>query len=224
MSIVSHSVAIPELVHDQASGHLLREDGQEDLCFALWRPSQGAKRLTAIVHRLILPIDGDREVHGNASFFPQFLERAIEEAQNANCGLALMHSHPEGAGWQGMSRDDVETEEGRAAAVLAATGLPFVGLTIAGRDSAWSARFWEREAPRVYKRRDCGTVRVVGDRLSVTYNDAIAQPPMATEEQVRTVSAWGDVQQAHLARLKVLVVGAGSVGGFIAEALARTGI
>jgi molybdopterin/thiamine biosynthesis adenylyltransferase len=40
---------------------------------------------------------------------------------------------------------------------------------------------------------------------------------------VRTVSVWGEESQAHLVRLRAGVIGAGSVGGMIAEALARTG-
>jgi len=212
-----------EAIDRQACAHLLRADGQEDLCFALWRPSHGAERLTALVHALILPTGDERHVHGNASFEPAYFERAISVARAADCGLALMHSHPEGAGWQGMSKDDVSTESGRAAAVYAATGLPFVGLTIAGVDSSWSARFWERTAPRTYQRRDCISTRVVGGALRVAFNDRLSPPPAATDEQVRTISAWGEEKQAIIARLRFGVVGAGSVGGFIAEALARTG-
>lgn len=223
MSASLFSAAMSDELHAQASAHLLREDGQEDLCFALWRPSQGAKRFTALLRTLIMPEEGEREVHGNASFQPAFLERAITLAQSTDCGLALLHSHPLGGGWQGMSKDDAETESGRAAAVLAATGLPFLGLTLAGRDEAWSARFWKRVAPRTYERRDCASVRVVGDRLRVTYNDAILPPPAENEHQVRTVSAWGEAAHSHLVRLRVGLAGAGSVGGFIAESLARTG-
>ena len=138
MSAPLFSAALSESLHAAARAHLLREDGQEDLCFALWRPSRGAKRFTALVRALVMPMEGERDVHGNASFQPAFLERAISLAQSADCGLALLHSHPLGRGWQGMSKDDIETESGRAAAVLAATGLPFLGLTLAGLDSAIS--------------------------------------------------------------------------------------
>ncbi|MFO1114415.1 MAG: ThiF family adenylyltransferase [Beijerinckiaceae bacterium] len=223
MSAPLFSAALSESLHAAARAHLLREDGQEDLCFALWRPSRGAKRFTALVRALVMPMEGERDVHGNASFQPAFLERAISLAQSADCGLALLHSHPLGRGWQGMSKDDIETESGRAAAVLAATGLPFLGLTLAGLDECWSARFWERVAPRSYERRECASVRVVGERLRVCYNDAILPPPDANEQQIRTVSAWGEADQANLVRLRVGLVGAGSVGGFIAESLARAG-
>lgn len=222
MSRAARSVAMTEEVACAARTHLLRADHQEDLCFALWYPSRGLHRMTALVQRLILPGKGERNVHGNVSFEPAFFERALSEAAAADAGLALLHSHPGGRKWQGMSHDDVVAEQGNAGAVLGATGLPFIGLTLAG-DGAWSARFWERTAPRTYPRAWCTTVRVVGDRLGMNYNEALAPLPQPTGEQVRTISAWGEDCQADLVRLRVGIVGAGSVGGIIAEALARTG-
>jgi hypothetical protein len=215
-------VAMTSHVDDLARTHLLRADGQEDLCFALWNPSRGRERTSALIERLILPQAGDRLLHGNVSFTPQFLERALGEAAATGCGLAFMHSHPLGRGWQGMSAPDVVAEKTNAGAVYGATDLPFVGLTLAA-DAAWSARFWERTAPRMYLRRWCSAVRVVGDRLRATYMDELAPRPRVTKAQVRTVSAWGEDAQASLVRLRVGIVGAGSVGGFIAESLARTG-
>lgn len=216
------SVAMIEDVDFEARTHLLRADHQEDLCFALWYPSQGKYRKTALIKRLIIPEKGDRNVHGNASFKPAYFERALVEAANAHSGLALLHSHPHGRGWQGMSTDDVNAEQKNAGAVFGVTSLPFIGLTLAG-DGNWSARFWERSAPKTYSRTWCATVRVVGNRLRLNYNDQIIPPPQTTGEQVRTVSSWGEKCQADLARLRVGIVGAGSVGGIIAEAIARTG-
>lgn len=222
MSRASHSVGMTGEVASTARCHLLRPDGQEDLCFALWYPSSGQYRTTALIHRLILPGKEDRNVHGNVSFEPTFFERSLAEASAAGAGLALLHSHPMWCGWQGMSKDDVAAEQGNAGAVFGATGLPFVGMTLA-KDGAWSARFWERTAPRTYRVAWCATVRVVGDSLALTYNGKLVPRPKPTDEQLRTVSAWGEDCQADLVRLRVGVVGAGSVGGFIAEALARTG-
>lgn len=222
MSRAALSAAMTEEVDRAARGHLLRADRQEDLCFALWYPSRGRSRTTALIQRLILPEDGERRVHGNASFEPAFLERALAAAAAEGAGLALLHSHPRGRGWQGMSDDDIAAEQGHAAAVFGATRLPLVGLTLAG-DATWSARFWERTAPRTYPGAWCATVRVVGDRLRMSYNPKLAPPPHPTEEQVRTVSAWGEASQADLTRLRIGIVGAGTVGGIIAEGLARMG-
>jgi molybdopterin-synthase adenylyltransferase len=219
---MNYSAALPHPVHAQALDHLLRPDGQEDVCFGLWYPSQGADRMTALIERVILPEYNDRRVHGNASFLPQYFERAVSEAAKAGAGLAFLHSHP-APGWQDMSPDDVRAEETHAPAVTGATGLPFVGMT-AATDGAWSARFWVKTRPRHYERRWCRSTRVVGERLAVTYHSQLVKLPTFRAELTRTLSAWGPAAQAALARLRVGVVGAGSVGFLVAEALARMGI
>lgn len=220
---MKRSAALTKMVHDDLVRHLARSDGQEDLCFALWQPSLGRDRETALVHDVILPNDGDRDVHGNVSFQPQFLERALGIALERESGLAFLHSHP-APGWQGMSPDDVRAEEGMVGAVLSTTGHPLLGMTLGASDEAWSARFWDRTAPREWKASWCETVRVIGERLEVSYCDALVPVPEVTPSQVRTVSAWGEERQAHLARLRVGIVGLGSVGMPVAEAMARTGV
>lgn len=222
MSRVAFSAAMTGEVDALLRRHLLRGDGQEDLCFAIWHPSRGATRISALIRSALLPAPGDRAVHGNASFGPSYFERALAEAAAQGGGLALLHSHPAGRGWQGMSQDDINAEHGHAAAAFGATGLPLVGLTLAG-DGIWSARFWPRIAPRQFERSFCGSVRVIGDAFQAHFFDQLAPPPTASAAQVRTISSWGPRSQANLARLRVGVVGAGSVGGMVAESLARTG-
>lgn len=217
-----NSVALPTPLHEAALRHLLRLDRQEDLCFALWNPSQGSSRLTACLESLVLPEAGERHVHGNVSFSPAYFARAVSLARRKNCGLAFLHSHL-GPGWQGMSPDDVRAEQGHAPPVYGATGLPFLGLT-AGTDGAWSARFWIRTGHRQWERQWCDSVRVVGGRMLVTYHDELHPPPRMRERLTRTISAWGKRAQADLMRLRVGVIGAGSVGALVAEALARMGI
>lgn len=217
-----YSIAMTETVHAGACSRLLREDFQEDLCFALWYPSSGKNRQTALIERLILPESGDRKINGNVSFSPTYLDRAIKLARESGAGIALMHSHL-GPGWQGMSSDDIVAESRHAPAIFGATGLPFIGLTI-GTDQSWSGRFWEKEGFREYKRLWCESVRVVGGALNITFDEEQKATPIITDKQERTVSAWGEKCQADLARLKIGIVGVGSVGSIVAEALARTGI
>src|SRR5262249_26832996 len=123
---------------------------------------------------------------------------------------------------QGMSRDDFDAERAHAAQALAVTGLPLVGMTLAG-DGSWSARLWPKADGR-YQPQWCANVRIAGQRLRLTYSDRVMPVPAVDERLVRTVSAWGERAQADLARLHVGVVGAGSVGSMVAEALARLGI
>jgi len=210
-----------EAVHEMLVSHLVRPDGQEDLCFGLWKPSQGKSRLTALVHDVVLPGLHERQVHGNASFNPTYLERALRLASNANSGLAIIHSHPGAHTWQGMSLDDQHAEAGRAGSASAVTGMPLVGLTLAGRSENWSARFWERVGQRAYEARDCESVRVVGKWLDISRPE---QPRLFNPLLVRTLSAWGETVQSTLEHLRVGVIGLGSVGSIVAESIARMGI
>lgn len=220
---MSFSVALTSDIHTDALRHLLRSDGQEDLCFALWNPSHGAERKSALVGELLLPLEPDREVHGNAEFMPQYFARVLDLAVKKRMGIAFMHSHL-GPGWQNMSLADVQAENRIAASVKGATGLPLVGMTL-GTDGAWSGRFWEKTGPGKYERQWCRTVRVVGENgLQITFADHLCPPPKFRERLRRTISAWGEKNQAKLARTTFAVVGLGSVGSIVAESLARMGI
>ncbi|HYW30165.1 MAG TPA: ThiF family adenylyltransferase, partial [Gemmatimonas sp.] len=214
------SVAMSAEVHNSLRAHLLRVQGAEDLTFALWRPSVGTTRTTALVHAVLWPVDGDRQVHGNVSFNRQYVERALAEAQAHGCGVALLHSHV-GPGWQSLSPDDVVAERRIAGSAELVTELPLLGLTL-GTDGIWSARVWEHDGTR-YERQWCESVRVVGRRLAVSWMDKLVPPPVAREAFRRTRRVWGEVAHASLARLRVGIVGLGSVGMTLAEGLARAG-
>lgn len=200
--------------------HVHKPARQEDLAFAYWRPSVGGRRFTAVITELVLPVEGDRILHGNVSFLPQYILRVLADVPDG-CGVAFLHGHLS-PGWQGMSDDDVVAERDRlAGAVAGRTGLPLVGLT-RGTDGAWSGRLWLRKARHAYERRWARSVRVVGSTLSVTYRP---QEPLAniTGSQVATLSVWGQAAQDQLARCRVGIVGLGSVGSLVAEALSRIG-
>lgn len=209
-----------------ASNHLLRHfrrgDEQEDLCFALWRPSTGGRRTTAIITAVVLPEPEETALDGNASFLPRYLGRAVRLAQQQNAGLAFMHSHPT-PGWQDLSDLDVVAERDIIAYAARPTGLPLVGLTV-GTDGYWSARFWTWRGRRP-RRQWCRKVRVVGpDRYRLFFNDRRVPPPDRHSMLRRTFDSWGERNQNDIARLRIGVVGLGSVGALVAEALARIGV
>lgn len=219
-------VAFTQDAHLTATRHLLqhfeRGDLQEDLCFAVWHPSTGATRRTALIGEIVLPVDGDRELHGNVSYNPAYFARSLDLAVARGAGLAFMHSHPT-PGWQGMSKPDVLAERDRLAYPAGATGLPLVGLT-AGTDGHWSARFWCRDG-RSMVRHWCRQVRVIGPQSYTAYYNDDATPPGARRNILRrTFDTWGITAQATIARLTVGIVGLGSVGAIVAESLARIGV
>lgn len=217
------SVAMTADAHDSLVEHLLRADGQEDICLATYRPSTGANRRTALVRRIVLPEPGDRAVHGNASLTGGYVLRTAALAQEDGCGLVLAHSHPLGRGWQGVSGPDHDAETAYANLAREITGMPLVGMTLAG-DHAWSARHWDRGTGRGVEATYAENVRVLGGRLAVTWNDALVPPPSPRRSQVRTVASWGERVHRDVARRAVLVVGAGSVGLDVAVRLAATGV
>ena len=221
-----YEVALTEDADRTAREHLLqhfrKRKRQEDVCFAMWRPSTGANRYTALIDRVELPGPGERLLHGNASFEPEYVARVIREARKQGAGVALMHSHP-GKGWQGMSEADVEAERDVLAYPAGATGLPLLGLTV-GSDGYWSARFWERDGKRM-ARRWCEKARIVGSQsCGFHYNDSLMPPKPRREALRRTYDTWGAETQGVISRLNVGVVGLGSVGCIVAEAMARIGV
>jgi hypothetical protein len=219
---MKYSVVIPENLQEQLRRHLIRRDGQEDLCFALYNPSEGRTRYTAAIKEVILPLPGERQVHGNVSFNSEYYDRVCSLALEKGCGICFLHSHP-GPGWQGMSRDDIEAEKMLAPRVKATTGISLLGMTT-GNDETWSARFWIKKAPSTYERKWCATVRVVGKGFKIHFHEQQMPAPTFGKEFTRTVSAWGSSKQGILSRLKVGIVGLGSVGSIVAEALYKTGI
>jgi hypothetical protein len=219
-------VAVAGEQHDNLSNHLTRPDGQEDVCFALWWPSTGVRRLTAVIAQPVLPGLDERRVDQTAWFTGDYAFRAACEAAAAGAGLALLHSHPGATSWQGAPEGSADADSERKIANLAReiTGHPLVGMTLSTGSQTWSARRWDRGQGSSIAATEATNVRVFADALRVGYQPTLRPPPVARDTQVRTLHSWGEQVQADLARLRVLVVGAGSVGQLILEMLARTGV
>ena len=221
---VWHEVALTSEANRAACDHLLQHYRhgrcQEDLCFGLWTPSTGRERETAIVTTVLPPTERERNLHGNASFEPDYLARVTRAAMRRSQGLVFMHSHPS-PGWQDMSVPDIRAERDRIADTARATGKPLVGMTV-GTDGHWSARIW-REGPRGKVRSWSRKVRVV-EKGRLTIWQRPASGSVDRRKQRRTIESWGEQRQRRLEALRIGIVGLGSVGSVIAEGLARTGI
>ncbi|HEU5038844.1 MAG TPA: ThiF family adenylyltransferase [Nocardioides sp.] len=213
-----HSVAMTAVHHEDLSRHLLRTDGQEDICLATYTVSTGADRTTRLIADIELPGEGDRQVHGNATIAGGYVLRVAAKAAREGRGVVMMHSHPGGRRWQRMSSPDADAESSFSGLVERLTGLPLVGMTLAG-DGAWSARVWVKGTPQW-----AGSVRRVGAKLHTSWNDDLVPSLADAATQARSISAWGEDSHRDITRLRVLVVGVGSVGLDIVQRLAATGI
>jgi len=218
------SVAMTAAVDDALCRHLVRDDGQEDLCLATYRPSTGLRRRTALLHQVHLPEPGERYVHGNATITGGYVLRVAAAAADRGDGIVVLHSHPRGRGWQQMSAPDHDTEGAYANLAREMTGQPLVGMTLAGHDGTWSARHWDCGVGGEVAPTGCENVRVIGDHLRVSWDDAQVPPPGVQCTNVRSVTSWGARRHADVARRSVLVVGLGSVGLDVAIRLAATGL
>ena len=205
-------------LHRKLSGHLLREDGQEDICLATYTVSTGSRRTSRLIASIELPQPGERQVHGNATITGAYVLRVAGQAAREGRGVVMLHSHPNGHGWQRMSSPDADAESSYAGLVEQLTGLPLVGMTLAG-DESWSARVWVAGEPEWTE-----SVRRVGRTLVVTWNDDLVPSRAELKTQARTISAWGEQLHRDITRLRVLVVGVGSVGLDVVQRLAATGI
>lgn len=217
---MDYSAAMTEETAAQMRRFLLRDERDEEICFALWRPAAGKSRYNILLREPLYPGDKDRSRHGGVSAYPAYIDRCKECAREAGAGLAMVHTHPRARGHQDVSKPDLHYERDvLAREVFGITGLPLVGATLAG-DGTWSARVY----PPPFKIRWCRAVRTVGAMLRVDFNPNLAPPPGAGAKSERTSSVWGRERQADLARLNVGIVGAGSVGAMVGEILARTGV
>lgn len=223
---MTFDVALMSAANRKATSHLLQHYSaghrQEEICFALWHPSTGQNRLTALIDEVVIPDDADRNLHGNASIAPEYIAKAVRRAYATNAGLAVMHSHPY-PGWQNLSLTDETAERDFLAPAARTTGRPLLGMTI-GSDGQWSSRFWPGHTPETQPQW-CEKVRII-DRHSyrIHYNDHLSPPPVRRELLKRTYDSWGTQVQNEISRMHIGIVGLGSVGAIVAETMARIGI
>ena len=222
---MEYNIAFVSKIDKEAIGHLNRKDKQEDICFCLYEESIGVERKTFLVNKIILPKEGDREVHGNVSIYEQFFTRAKEEAKKTKSGIIIMHSHPEGEGHQSMSPDDYSLEQEYSVVTSGSTKKPLIGMTLSGEDEFWSGRVWCREENK-FKPVEISKVRVVrdGTLLMHAHPDVNMKLDQNTEIIDRTLKTWGKHNQEKLINLNIGVMGVGSVGCVVAEYLGRMGV
>ena len=218
--MIECSVAMMESLHCSLVNFLLKDLDDEEICFAIWYPAKGKNRYSILIKDIVYPKKGDRKRHGNVSAMPQYLDRVKEIARVNKAGIVMIHTHPFGKGPQGVSIPDLHYEQDMLSReIFGYTGLPFVSMTLSG-DKMWSARIY----PKPYKIQWCTSIRIVGKNLTIHFNPDLLPPPKPNKKHIRTANVWGDKKHADIMRLRVGIIGSGSVGSAIGETLARIGV
>jgi molybdopterin-synthase adenylyltransferase len=91
-----------------------------------------------------------------------------------------------------MSGPDYDTERSYALLVREITGLPLVGMTMAG-DGSWSCRRWDPSGTPEHGE----SVRVPGRCFRVTWNDRLRPPPAVTGSQAESNCVYSSYSDAN---------------------------
>ena len=218
--MIEYSVAMTESTNCELVNFLLQSINDEEICFALWYPANGKQRNSILIHDVIYPKKGDRKRHGNVSALPQYIDRVKEIARKKKAGLIMIHTHPTNCGHQDVSIPDLYYEQDMLSReIFGYTGFPFVGMTLSN-DKVWSARIY----PKPYKIRWCTSVRIVGKNLRIHFNPKLKPPLIPNQKHITTASVWDEKIHADIMRLKVGIIGSGSIGTGVGQIISRIGI
>ena len=140
-------------------------------------------------------------------------------AAAAGDGLAVIHSHPAAAAGDGMRLLTPTPSGPMRTGHSELTGLPLIGMTLAGIGTGPRGVVIDGEPTD-------GGESVGHQRTGRICLQRPARPAPAGHgaSQCGRVTAWGEAPDRDIARLRVLVVGRGSVGLDVAQRLAATGI
>ena len=218
--MIEYNVAMTETINKKLVNFLLRTTENEEICFALWYPANGKQRNSILIYDIIFPKKGDRKKHGNVSAMPQYIDRVKEIARKNKAGIIMIHTHPFSSGFQNVSIPDLYYEQDMLSReIFGYTGFPFVGMTLSG-DRIWSARIY----PKPYKIKWCTSVRIVGKNLTIHFNPELKPILKPNKKHLTTASVWDNLKHANIMRIKVGIIGSGSIGTGVGQILSRIGI
>lgn len=196
------SVALPANLHKEITKALSIKNGEPLAIAGAYKPSEGLTRFTCLIYKVLIPEPGQDNI--------DFLKSVSGLFTHEEAGIVLI-------GEETVIRDLLENTH--YAVIREATKFP-IALLIVHSDMVLKARV--QVAENEFK--EAATVRVVGKKLTVHHDGTSRIKPEFKEIYKRTVTVWGKENHDHIARLRVGVIGLGSVGSIVVESLARMGI
>jgi len=219
-------LAMTTELRDWLDENVSEENGERG-CAVLCRLSSGHRRRTLICWRAVEPEPGDVDWHQGSGglglyFDTEYLARVQNEAIDGRSGVLLVHNHPLDPTPE-WSRVDEESEKALLRVLSRSVPGP-VGSIVLGIHGSIRARELERTDSGILVSRSVSCERVVGPGLTMrrTVDAALNEPPIVVAD--RSIRLWGKEGQRILQNLRVGIAGAGGVGSYVAEGLARLGV
>lgn len=206
------TLAFSGVLHAEVKGHLFPADGLEAAAILICTRTTGS-RLRLLVREVILvPHPACKRRERDAITWPsEYLEQAIDVAEQTGCALVLIHSHP--GGLYGFSVADDESDQRVIPSLFHAFGTVH-GSAVMTPDGAVRARLYDPG----FRERPVDLVTVSGDDLWYWWADRASDGGPGDRP-----IAFTSGMTAELGRLSALVIGASGTGSITGEQLARLG-
>lgn len=197
---------------EESAGYLLCK---EFTCFEPWRKEK-ARRFVAIDFIPLAPEDVLSRSHTSISWLTNSFVQALKTAENRDCHLAVVHTHP--AGPAGFSEQD-DANESRLWSICKnrrGPGAEFISLVMTGDN-----KIRGRVVKGKFNFDEIELIKVLGNRYLVDFpNRGEGVPEEIFDRQIRLL---GKEFTADMRALRFGVVGCGGTGSPIAHLLARQG-
>jgi hypothetical protein len=211
------SLALSAPQHAAVKAHLFPGDGKEAAAILLCSRVVNM-RIKLMVREHILVPHKDCERHADFLSWPgEYVEHALELAEQDDLSIILLHSHP--GGLFEFSQADRESDAQMMPAVFAGRAKRYKdtiwhGSAIMLEDGAMRAQLYDKQ----YRAVAVDMVGVYGDDLCFFWNPDRSMP--TTEGRPM---AFSDAMRGELGRLSVCVVGSSGTGSIVAEQVSRLG-
>jgi len=200
-------------MHARLKQHLLHRDGCESAAVLLCKRVESCSAGRYLARELILiPQDQCSERRPDYISWPgEYLEAAIDQAEQEGLSILPVHSHP--GGYLSFSETDDNSDYSVIPCLHQAIEVPHGSAIMVG-NGAMRARFYEPSM----EMQEVEVVSVIGDDIAYWWGDKL-HPNSSLERPV----AFTSQMTAELNRLSVAVVGVSGIGSVVAEQLSRLG-
>lgn len=211
---VRHTMVLAGVHHERLQDHLFPGDGSEAAAILLCTRVHvdGIKLL--VKDLIMVPQNACKRFPHSLEWPGEFVEMALEHAEQDDLTLVLMHSHP--GGFFQFSEADDDSDKAVMPSLFMARNFDWNDVTVHGSaimipGGGIRARMYDD----AYSSTPVDVVAVYGDEIKFYWN----------EDNLPTARplAFSDAMRDELAKLRFVIVGSSGTGSIVVQQLARMG-